>query len=175
MPLNRKWKCGILLSLLCISLLLLFIPYQEKERYGYFDPYAGISRLQGEEYPVTIFTPWRSHDQTLKILLNVSMGKVNMEIMNIENHIKWLNQEPYSTYLQYINITFFDDVLHFQPPFDRLIFILITAVVDSTINPKMWFSQLLYYNNYGLFFLSISSILGLVYLNQIIHKKFNFR
>lgn len=175
MPLNRKWKSGILVSFISFSLALFFIPYREESAYGYFDPYVGIARSEGADYMIDIPVPWRSHTQALEILLNVSKGKVNMLIMDKTEYLNWRWELPYTPFLQYENITFFDDVIRFDPPLEGLIFILIVAVEDSTINPKMWFSHLIYHSNYGFFFLGISLILGLVYLNQIRQKKFNYQ
>ena len=175
MPLSRKWKLGILIGFLSLSLGLLFIPYREELVFGYFDPYDGISRPVGNDYSVHIPLPWRSHSQTLKILLNVSKGKVNMTFLDHNNYLNWIFEDSYTHFLQYENITFFDDIITLQPPLEGSIFILITPVEDSTINPKFWFNHLVYYNNYGLFFSGITLVIAIVYLNQVVHKKFNFR
>ena len=173
-PLSRKWKLGILGGFISISLALLFIPYPEEHVFGYFDPYDGISRPEGSYYYVHIPIQWRSHSQNLKILLNVSIGKVNMTIMDSTNYLNWYFDDPYTPLFHFENITYYNNTIHFQPSAQTSIVLLIISVEDSIINPKLWFTHLIYHNNYAFFFTGIAVILGIYYLNQIVHKKLNF-
>ena len=168
MPINKKWKIGIVSGFTVLALLLLSIPYKVTLYDPSPDPndrnHTEISENQ-RNY-MDYYLPWRSYNQRLNIYINASEGKFTVEILNSNNFWKKDLGEAYEAFYKMTNLTFFENIVSLDPPQEGLIFIAITAEEYTVISFSSILTYYSYYSNYGFFILAISFLLTAFYVYQ---------
>jgi len=174
MPINKKWKIGIVSGFTILALALLLIPYKVTTFYPGPDPneryYTEI--FENQRSYMDYYLPWRSYNQQFSIYINATEGKFTVEILNSNNFWKKDMGQDYEAYYKIMNLTFFEETVPLDPPLKGSIFITITAQEDTVLSANSILTYFSFYSNYGFFFLAISLILTSFYLYQKQKGKF---
>ena len=168
MPIDKKWKIGIVSGFTVLALLLLLIPY----KVTHYDPSPDPNErnhteiAENQRNSMEYYLPWRSYNQRLNIYVNASEGKFTVEILDSNNFWKKNIGEDYETLYKMTNLTFFEDIISLDPPQEGQIVIAITAEEYTVISFSSMLTYYSYYSNYGFFFLAISLLLISYYVYQ---------
>jgi len=158
-----NWKIFFIIFFSIIGLGLLFTPFPKTiivcER--------GESNILKGNYGLdTVTFPWRSFNQEIIINLNITEGNLTLQILEPIENWKREQGEPYDTYFKRTNITELNTTILLDPPLQGFIEIVYIVDEDSTIYKNLEVNYYFYYNNYGIFFLSIAIILISYYIYQ---------
>ena len=174
MPINKKWKIGIVSGLTILALALLLIPYKVTTYYPgpESNDRSQASMDENQRISMNYYIPWRSYDQQFSIYVNASEGKFTLEILNSNNFWKKDLGEDYEAFYKMTNLTFFEDFVSLDPPQDGPIYITMTAEEYTILSYYSILTYYSYYSNYGFFFLAISLLLTSFYVYQKIKGTF---
>jgi hypothetical protein len=174
MPINKKWKVGLVSGFTILAIALLLVPYKATTYNPGFEP-NDLSQKSMDENQRTYLDynlPWRSYNQQFGIYVNASEGKFTVEILNSNNFWKKEFDQDYEALFKISNITFFENSVIIDPPQEGLIFITITAEAYTVISYNSMLTYYSYYSNYGFFFLAISLLLTSFYVYQKVKGAF---
>ena len=168
MPINKKWKIGIVSGFTILALALLLIPYKVTTYYpgpqpnDRFETWIDENQTNSMDY----YLPWRSYDQQFSIYINASEGRFTIEILNQYSLWDKTVGREYEAYFRVTNLTFFEDIITLYPLQNGPIYITITAEEYTVLNASSILTYYSYYSNYGFFFLGISLLLTSFYVYQ---------
>lgn len=162
MQIKINWKKFFIIFFSIIGLGLLFTPFLKTiivcEKVE--------SNILKGNYGYIVTFPWRSFNQEIIINFNITEGNLTLQILEPIENWKREQGEPYDTYFKRTNITELNTTILLDPPLQGLIEIVYIVDEDSTIYKNLEVNYYFYYNNYGIFFLSIAIILISYYLYQ---------
>ena len=165
MPIKKRWKVFFINFYSFISLILLFVPFPKSD---VISPDYGFYSLKGGSYSHQSVLPWRSFNQEIEINLNITEGKITLQILDKKAYSDWLKNSslgfqssniPYYPYFQLVNITELNTKILLDPPFQEMVAILYIAEEDSTFYANIKLNYMTYSSNYGFFFLVIVIIM----------------
>jgi len=144
------------------STCLLFIPYPEAK----FDELGCTDMTKDHHFDEMIEFPWRSYNQEIYLYINVSEGKITLQILDNEAYFNYLFEDLYVPYREFRNITELTTTIHLLPSFQGRGAILFIAEEDASFCRETKVSYFRYASSYGFFFLGIAVILFSYYINR---------
>ena len=173
MPLKRRWKLGILILLISISLVFLFIPFNGKYDFGFLDYPSPTTQEKGNYDTEYYSTPWRSFEFKLQIVANISIGKISLIFLNQENYVNRFQDNNFTSSLELINITgIVDEEINIDSELGSRGLVILRVEENATFSIVLDLTYLFYANSYGLFFSGITILIFVAFAFQIKKKSF---
>jgi len=167
MQIKINWKKFFIIFFSIIGLGLLFIPFPKTKIVS-----EGIFTVRTGNYDsIIVDFPWRSFNQEIIINLNITEGNLTLQILDSKAYWEWLLEEPYDPYFQRTNITELNTKILLDPPLQGPVAIVVFVEEGLTYSKDIKANYYFYYNNYGIFFLSIAIILISYYIYQRYKRK----
>jgi len=113
---------AIIFSSLSLALIIIPIPKSEIiEKFGQFGILEDVSYYVHKKYPKF------SHDQVVHISLGASNGTFSLIVLNDEEFVNWINDDPYIPFFQINNVSgVYKELILNLPYYDELT-VIITA------------------------------------------------
>ncbi len=156
--------CAIIFS--SLSIALIFIPFPKIEiieKFGQFGILEDVSYYVHKKYPKF------SHDQAVQISLGASNGTFSLIVLNDEELVNWINDDPYIPFFQVNNVSgVYKELILNLPYYDEL-----TVIITAESNLEVYGMISTTYLDHYIYLIFVPLIVGIILIIYLIALKLN--